>query len=196
MKKSLSIFTILFILLLTKSASANDESSLYETKNYSEKIVLDLTSLRGSSVFCQISNSEGVIIFSEELSINKERNKIFNLENLESGQYLFRISDDVQVTYYKVTKNESGIRYMDKNEKIFRPTIVNRGNGTIDFHLLALGKNIEMEIVNSKGQKLFQQSYSDLETISKRLTIKQTSEGQYTVKVKIGDEVFYNELSL
>ena len=66
-----------------------------------------------------------------------------------------------------MSKDESGIQYMDKNEKTFKPTFLNRGNKEIDFHLLAFGKEVQMEIFNSKGQRLYQESYKGLETISK-----------------------------
>ena len=167
-----------------------------DAKTNNEKIVVDLSSLAGSDVSCQILNEEGIVVYVDDFRVQRSGLKSYNLENLESGQYTFILNDIRQTLEYNVVKEDYNVSIQDSPEVTFKPTITNSNKNIADFHLLSLGKNVILELNNSEGKEIFKQSYEGTNTISKRFNMTGSPRGEYTLTVRVGDVTYYEYINV
>ena len=192
---------ILSVLLVIGSFSQLKGNDRYlfvsvNAKTNNEKIVVDLSSLAGSDVSCQILNEEGIVVYVDDFRVQRSGLKSYNLENLESGQYTFILNDIRQTLEYNVVKEDYNVSIQDSPEVTFKPTITNSNKNIADFHLLSLGKNVILELNNSEGKEIFKQSYEGTNTISKRFNMTGSPRGEYTLTVRVGDVTYYEYINV
>ena len=192
---------ILSVALFIGSFSQLNGSDRYffisvDANTNNEKIVVDLSSLAGSDVSCQILNEEGIVVYVDDFRIQRSGLKSYNLENLESGQYTFILNDIRQTLEYDVVKEDYNVAIQDSPEVTFKPTITSSNKNIADFHLLSLGKNVILKLNNSEGKEIFKQSYEGTNTISKRFNMTNSPRGEYTLTVRVGDVIYYEYINV
>ena len=199
MKKTIkNIFTMSMLVFISQGIQANSITGLITTNSDMEeqKVVLDFSTMAGDEVFCQIFDAAGQEIFAEDFKTQNRAVKPFNLKQLPTGEYSFRLSGINKVVMFDVAVEDESIVDIKDQEVIYRPTVVKQDGDIVDFHLLSQGKPVTVKIVDEAGKEIYQKDYSDEVTISKRFSIEDNTSNQFTVMVKVEDEVFYNYLTI
>jgi hypothetical protein len=198
--KNLVLNTLIFILssIITINLSASEIPFLVKAASNTDNmnVVLDLSKMSEQTVKCQITDRQGMVIFSEEIHVEEGVFKPYNLGNLDIGTYEFKVFNKSLVAKYDIEIKTSGVSVHDNNDVTYKPSIRLKQDKSIDFQLLSLGKEVAVELINNNGDVLYQKSYENQSTISKRLILKELNKGQYTVKVNVGEETFYEYLSI
>ena len=199
MKKNL-VYLVMALLFASQTAFANNIIPGLLTTGSSpanqQKLVLDLSTIGGDKVLCQIFNEEGQEIYADNFQVNDRSLKPFNLEQLPSGVYSFRLSGNTQLVKFNVQVDNKAIVYSASQDVTYKPMVVQRMNDRVDMHLLSQGKDVTIKLVNEKGEEVYQKRYNDQVTISERLNVSELDSGLYTVAVKVGEEVFYNYVTI
>ena len=167
-----------------------------EGNTVSERVVFELTSLEGDNASCRIYDEEGLLVYVDDFEIDRTVRKFYNLELLSNGNYKFVLKDDTQTIEYEVIKGLNGINITEQPEITYRPSIFKGDENTINFHLLALGKNVKVELLNTTGNGIYTQDFTSMSTVSKKFNMKNSPKGEYTFRVEVGNDVYYEYITI
>tara|TARA_B100000497_G_C7662727_1_gene399286 strand:+ start:280 stop:879 length:600 start_codon:yes stop_codon:yes gene_type:complete len=193
--KNLTSFLLVLALGLAFISNANaSDRYLFiglDSKTNNERLVVDLSSLDGSIVSCKIIDQNGVYVYTDNFKVQRAGLKWYNLENLKSGSYTFILNDENQTIEYKVKKERSKISIQESPNITFKPIVTSVTKNISDFHLLSLGKDVFIELYNDQGEELYSKEYIGENTISQRFNLSLSPQGEYTLKVRVGDMIYY-----
>ena len=198
MKKNIQqLLCFSLVLLFSTVGLANDRGLLLDTENIvkPDKVLLDLSELNGDKATCTIYDNEGIIVFSEEIIPAQKMIKSYDLDQLSTGSYRFVLNDQTQTLEYNISKTTSGVEVSEKAKITFKPFVKSTKRESY-LHLLALGKNVNINLLDRKGNLIYQETFENQKTISKKFNLQNTPRGEYTLKVRVGDNVYYEYINV
>lgn len=200
MKKVLLNLSIVIVSMLVSTASFSKSINPLNlnvlTTSESKKLVVNLSHMYGSSVTCSIIDQSGVIIHKEKIETRTQTVKKYDLSKLKPGNYTVVIDDLMSIERLKVKLTADGITFtQNKSEIVYKPNVQVKDNGMVYFNLLALGKPVKVTVYN-KDEPVYSEEFTDLNTVSRKFAFRNSSDGEYIIKVKVGDEVFFNQVNI
>lgn len=200
MKKVLLNVSIVLVSMLISTSAFSNLSNPYNvnvlTTTESKKLVVNLSHMYGSSVTCSIIDQSGNIIHREKVESSTQTIKRYDLSNLKPGNYTVVIDDLMTIEKLKVKLTADEIIYsQNRSEIIYKPTIIVKDNAMVYLNLLALGRPVKISVI--KGDSLiYSEETKDEGSVLRKYTFAESPAGEYIIKVKVGDEVFFNTVNI
>lgn len=141
----------------------------------------------------RLLDSDGNIIYSEQVSKGMAYAKRFDLNNLESGNYYLEVEDSIKELTYRVALDETGAKVgglMESTKPVFRK----RGD-KVFLNLLNLDlQEVEVSVYDSSDRILFSETIKGEQLVQKAFNFEKAYTNSYTVVVKDGDNTYYEEV--
>lgn len=176
--KSQFINTFIAIILTAVSVFATStEPSI--TPNGTKSFILNHTDWNSSFVDITITNDEGINIYSNHQQL--DRSKKYSLENLEAGDYVVSISNEIKTVRNNLTITEKGMFIDFQADTTYKP-VFNFHNDNIDMNYLSAGVNTRIYI-KKNDVILYKVDIEDSLTINKRFDVSNLPSGDFSIVV-------------
>jgi len=196
-----NIKTILFattLLLITSNVFANEVRPTVKVLNAKNKVfALVIDDTRLTEVNFKIIDKDGLVLLNEDVKINNEISKSYNLASLPNGIYEIELEDDISFRKQVVKLTFENLEILEKEErKIFKPTVKKDGDYIL-LNALTLDKGqIEIAIFDKKGVELFSEKFEHKQTIHRKYNIANLNYDNYIIEVTIGRKIFRSYITL
>lgn len=200
MKKVLLNVSIVLVSMLISTSAFSNVSHPFNvnvlTTTESKKLVVNLSHMYGSMVTCSIIDQSGNIIHREKVESRTQTIKKYDLSNLEPGNYTVVIDDLMTIERLKVKLTADEIIYsQNRSEIIYKPSIKVVDDAVVYLNLLALGKPVKISVMKD-NTIIHSENTADEGSVSRKYTFAESPAGEYIIKVKVGDEVFFNTVNI
>ncbi|MDE3741382.1 hypothetical protein [Maribacter polysaccharolyticus] len=140
-------------------------------------------------------DGEGNVIFTESLEDNSEYSKKFNLGNLESGVYTLEVEDAIKETEFTITLEDYTVAIKNKSERT-KPVFRTKDH-MVYLNLLNLEKeDVAIAVYDEDERMVASKIVENEQVIEKAFNFKEAHRGHYTIKVKKGNDTFYEEINV
>ncbi len=161
-----------------------------------KKLVVNLSKMYGKQVTCSILDEGKNVVYREKVATGSQIAKRYDLNALPLGSYTLVIDDALSVEKLGFTLTDETIIYHSaKSQVVYKPIIKVGDNKKVSFNLLALGKDVEIAVMDD-NKTLYQKTYSDMPSINKQISFEDVLTGEYTVVVKVAGETFYKTVNI
>ena len=158
----------------------------------SKSIIVDLANIQSEGVKIVLEDETGRVFVNETVNAQKQFTQKYNLKNLEAGDYRLVITKNGVKTIqpFKLT-DKSVVMFEGERKDKFLPT-VHFNSAKLDVNVL-LGNysNIQVNIYDNEGRKVFEDINYVVLTLHKRYDVEKLAPGFYVVEVIAGDETQY-----
>jgi len=202
MKMNISNTLLLAALLLaTLPALAAGNDNLPDVSidklQYGQKVSVELNNLKSEAVI-RLQDETGQTLSKALVEAGNGRAvKIFNLEQVVPGRYQFVVSTKSKETLQPIEVTTDDI-LIDQNERqvYFTPTI-RIGDDFVDVSWLN-GKvsDLTFEIQTSKGDRVFEDEFTNILKVERRYNLSKLERGDYMVVVSTPYKRHYESLSI
>ncbi|MEG3655916.1 hypothetical protein V5097_00800 [Arenibacter palladensis] len=192
MKKVLKSITVMTLMFITMTSMANNPKISLTSGIDSKSLVFEMDAQTMESKI-RMTDKNAQTIYSENV-LNANYSKKFNLKDLEIGTYNFIIENPFSSVVYTFVVDSKEIKIKNKEENtsksIFRITgnkiFINLFNGD--------QQKVDIEILNSSSDIVFQESTKGELLIGKVINFDKAIKGNYTIIVKNGKETYYQNI--
>lgn len=192
MKKVVRSIAALAFLFTTNTAMANEP--ILKTETTSKSVVLEW---EDEIVVANLSfvDSDGNVIYTDEVNGVSDYIKKFNLNTLAAGNYFLIVEDGSKEITYSIEINENNVLIAGKDE-VLKP-VFKEEEGRLFFNYLNLeSKEVSLAVYDSFGRKLFKETFENEMYVSKVFNFSDAFVGDYTVVVKADSGTFYKYVSI
>lgn len=180
----------------TVAAFANDSEAPSITINkigYEKKIGVVMKNLSGE-VTITIQSENGSPLVEEKVN-QVEYAKIFNVANLEAGNYVFTVKSGLRELEQPFEVADKGLVLDAKKRREFFAPIFKSDGENVDFQLMA-GKltTINVNIRSSAGEVVFEDLIKNVVKVEKRYSLRQLPKGNYTVMVSTPEKDYFYDV--
>jgi hypothetical protein len=188
-------FMVIVFATTAVAAFAKDSEAPSITINkigYEKKIGVVMKNLSGEVTVTIQSESGAPLI--EEVVNQAEYAKVFNVANLEVGNYIFSVKNGLRELEQPFEVADKGLVLDAKKRREFFAPVFHTNGDNVDFQLMA-GKltTISVNIRNSAGEIVFEDLIKNVVKTEKRYSLRQLPKGNYTVMVSTPEkEYFYD----
>ncbi|MCB0548050.1 MAG: T9SS type A sorting domain-containing protein [Phaeodactylibacter sp.] len=183
MKKIIQLTIVLFA--VTSMSMANNLLPSITLKNIPAERKFSL-SIEGLTEKAEItlSDIDGQVLLSQKTEGQKEFAKVFNLNQLPSGDYFLTVATSLRETVQPITLTETEV-LVDYNKKreFFSPVIQVKGEH-IDVSMFngRIG-NVTINILDHNNETVFQEKLENVLVVEKRYNLDQLHWGRYSIEV-------------
>lgn len=183
MKKIIQLTIVLFA--VTSMSMANNLLPSITLKNIPAERKFSL-SIEGLTEKAEItlSDIDGQVLLSQKTEGQKEFAKVFNLNQLPSGDYFLTVATSLRETVQPITLTETEV-LVDYNKKreFFSPVIQVKGEH-IDVSMFngRIG-NVTINILDHNNEPVFQEKLENVLVVEKRYNLDQLHWGRYSIEV-------------
>jgi hypothetical protein len=180
----------------TVAAFAIDSESPSITINkigYEKKIGVVMKNLSGE-VTITIQSESGSPLVEEKVN-QAEYAKIFNVANLEAGNYVFTVKSGLRELEQPFEVVDKGLVLDAKKRREFFAPMFKSNGENVDFQIMA-GKltTINVNIRNSAGEVVFEDLIKNVVKVEKRYSLRQLPKGNYTVMVSTPEKDYFYDV--
>jgi len=137
----------------------------------------------------RIVDSNGVVIYSENVTKANIYTKKFNLYNLSEGVYFLNVENALKETVFKFTIKGSNITIAERKENA-KP-IFRKKEERVFLNLLNLGKEmVKIKVMDSEGRIVFEETVLDKILVEKIFNFKEAFKDTYTVLVQDKNDTY------
>ncbi|MFT4533629.1 MAG: hypothetical protein ACJA1A_003543 [Saprospiraceae bacterium] len=149
------------------------------TSNGNKSFIIDKKVWKSNAVDILIENKNGETIYSNHQ--NLERSKKYSLENLEAGDYIVTISNEIKSVENKITITKERL-FIDFDANTTYKPVFNILKNSIDINYFSAGVKTTIYIQNNGGT-IYQMDIKDSSSINKRFDVSKLPTGDYSVVV-------------
>lgn len=176
--KNQIINTLIAVIFSTISVFATStEPSI--TSNGTKSFVIDNKVWKSNSVDISIQNENGATIYSNHQEL--ETSKRYSLENLEPGNYIVSISNEIKTVENNITITTDGL-FIDFNVNTTYKPVFNILEDNLDINYLAAGVDTRIYI-QKNDDIIYQMDINNSLSINKRFNTSKLPPGDYNVIV-------------
>lgn len=191
MKKMVRSIAAVALMFSMTSVMAN-EPKLRLSTDAEKSLTFQLdTDSRDTKV--SIVDSDGNVIYTDNIQGVELYTKKFDLGNLASGSYFLVVENELREISYNIDVNASDIEILDRDENakpVFRKT-----GEKVFLNLLNLDqKDVKVKVVDSEGRIVFKETISDTMLIEKAFNFENAFDDKYTIMVVDGDNSYYEDV--
>ena len=187
--------TLMLVVLLGLTTIANAETRGMNKSFLAKAVVIDFENVKKGQLL-QVIDSEGFIIYSEELASDGNYEKVFNFDALLNGMYTIELEKDFEILVRPFQIKDYAILFDDSKEyRRFKPFISTENS------LLKISKlNLESLPVNLriyyKDELIYSESFKDQLMINKVFRLSSKMKGNYTAKIIGEDKTFVHHFKI
>ncbi|MBT8293111.1 MAG: hypothetical protein HKP39_13170 [Eudoraea sp.] len=191
MKLNLKFTAMIALMLTTVVGMAREPKLSLITNGESKSLVVELDT-QHDKTFLKIIDEDQNIIFSEKVSETSYTKK-FDLNELESGSYYFEVDDALRTLVYPISVENKEVKILKRIENT-KPVFRLKGD-RLFLNLLNLeGKDVQIKVFDSNNRTLYKEVIENETVITKAFNFESAYEDQYTVVVKEGKNIYYEDI--
>ncbi|RAJ11701.1 hypothetical protein [Arenibacter echinorum] len=192
MKKFLKSIAVMALMLITMTSMANNPKISLTSGIDSKSLIFEMDALSMESKI-RMTDQNSQTIYSENI-LNANYSKRFNLKDLEIGTYNFIIENPISSLVYTFVIDNNEIKIENKEEYTAKPIFRIAGN-KISINLFnGNQQKVDIEILNSSSDIVFQESTKGELIIGKVINFEKAIKGNYTIIVTNGKETYYQNI--
>jgi len=159
-----------------------------------KSLVFEMVSASGESVVAMKDENHNIIFYDNVRGTDYA--KKFNLKNLETGTYYLEVENASQFVTYTLSVENMEVKIINKEER-FTPVVFGKEGNKVYLNLenSDLSK-VEIKIMDENNAKVFGESLASQRTIDKTFNFENAVKGLYTISVKDGKKVYYQNVSV
>ena len=161
------------------------------------KFALEVTDLRQAAQL-EIRSQYGVALFQEDLPAGQAYRKLYNLENLGTGQYeLVLVTPQREIVQpFRIHARGIDLDTAQRFER-FLPVVTLTPQRQLNFSLLQtqIGA-VELTLVNADGRVLYEEKLPAALAQQRRYDLAQLEPGYYLLRVKTGEHTFSRDIDI
>lgn len=193
MKKA--IRTIVAVLLLFVAANVNAADGLDLKINDQQNLVVELQGVESRAVL-SLRDEYGTVIFKDQFLNQNNYSKTLSFEDLPNGSYSLILDKEFTVSTSTIHKSGKNLIVdSEKYEFVFKPMFKTYGKKVLVYMANPTESNTEIEIYDLSGEQVGNLKTKDI-VLKKTFDFTEVPSGEYTLKVKSGDHVFYKTLQI
>lgn len=193
MKKA--IRTIVAVLLLFVAANVNAADGLDLKINDQQNLVVELQGVESRAVL-SLRDEYGTVIFKDQFLNQNNYSKTLSFEDLPNGSYSLTLDKEFTVSTSTIHKSGKNLIVdSEKYEFVFKPMFKTYGKKVLVYMANPTESNTEIEIYDLSGEQVGNLKTKDI-VLKKTFDFTEVPSGEYTLKVKSGDHVFYKTLQI
>ena len=191
MKLNLKFTAMIALMFTTVVGMAREPKLSLITNGESKSLVVELDT-QHDKTFLKIIDEDQNIIFSEKVSETSYTKK-FDLNELESGSYYFEVDDALRTLVYPISVENKEVKILKRIENT-KPVFRLKGD-RLFLNLLNLeGKDVQIKVFDSNNHTLYKEVIENETVIAKAFNFESAYEDQYTVVVKEGKNIYYEDI--
>lgn len=188
--RSIAVVALMFV--VATGLAKEPKLSLTPNVEKSLNFEMDKTS---EQTFVSIVDTNGVIIYTEEIAVANIYSKKFNLKNLPEGSYFLKVEDALKETVFAFVIDDSEIKLMERKENV-KP-VFRKKDGRVFLNLLNLEKEVvKIKVFDSDGRIVFQETITDEMLIEKVFNFEDAFKDNYTVIVKNKKNTYFEAVTV
>jgi hypothetical protein len=189
--KNTAVVTLLFISL---STMAYQPGVRLVNGIEAKSLVFELVSASDESIVAMKDENHNIIFYDNVTDTDYA--KKFNLKNLVTGTYFLEVESASQFVTYTLAVENKEVKIIDKEEK-YTPVVFDKEGNKVRLNLenSDLSK-VEITIMNENNAKVFGESLASQKSIDKTFNFEKAVKGLYTISVKDGKKVYYQNVSV
>lgn len=193
MKKIVRSIAVVALMFVVATGLAK-EPKLSLTPNVEKSLNFEMDK-RSEQTFVSIVDTNGVIIYTEEIAVANIYSKKFNLKNLPEGSYFLKVEDALKEMVFAFVIDDSEIKIMERKENA-KP-VFRKKDGRVFLNLLNLEKEvIKIKVFDSDGRIVFQETITDEILIEKVFNFEDAFKDNYTVIVKNKKDTYFEAVNV
>lgn len=191
MKTNLKFTAMIALMFTTVVGMAREPKLSLISNGESKSLVVELDT-QHDKTFLKIIDEDQNIIFSEKVS-ETSYSKKFDLNELESGSYYFEVDDALRTLVYPISVENKKVKILKRIENT-KPVFRLKGD-RLFLNLLNLeGKDVQIKVFDSNNRTLYKEVIENETVITKAFNFESAYEDQYTVVVKEGENIYYEDI--
>lgn len=191
---------MVLFLLATTQVGATAITSLEIIPIQSEKMFLLAIKAKGQGkVSIQFVDAKEQVLFSSEIKNREKFNHKFKLNDLPNGHYKLIIEDELKSTEQPILIDSEGVAIdPSTRQHMYKPHVkVNQASNWLDLNwLMATKGTFQLEISDDAANVLYTEQINDAWAVHQRYDVKNFPRGNYFLKIKGNNQVFYKEFYL
>lgn len=138
---------------------------------------------------------ENHVIYSERFNKYEIHAKKLDLNKLPIGAYVLKLENDLRIAEFGISVEKNGVSII--SEKIDNKPVFRKRAGKVFLNFLNtdLGP-VDISVRDAMDRLLFSETMDGKFVVEKAFNFKGAFEGGYTIKVKDGDNVYFEEISV
>ena len=198
MKTLIKHSLIVAVLFTTLTSYASGVEPLVKVEGKDNKaFTLKMNDLKSQQVKIVIKDNNGIILHTEELNVNTEYFKKYDLTALPTGDYTLEVEDQsiVKVMPFEVTNSD--VLFSEENEtKVFKPVLRQRGTMVDVMYKTIESKSTRITIYDEEGNLLENKKIAAGQNVETIFDFSNLNNGSYSINFHNGDRVFSQEIAI
>ena len=191
MKLNLKFTAVIALMFTTVVDMAREPKLSLVTNGQSKSLVVELDT-QHDKTFLKIIDEDQNIIFSEKVS-ETSYSKKFDLNELENGSYYFKLDDSLRTLVYPIRVENKEVKILKRIENT-KPVFRKKGE-MLFLNLLNLdSEDVQIKVFDSNNRTLFKEVIKNETVITKAFNFESAYEDHYTVVVKEGKNIYYEDI--
>ncbi|NQZ78060.1 MAG: hypothetical protein HRT61_18445 [Ekhidna sp.] len=156
MKKSVNSILVIILLMIATTGKANGSLKVHIYEVGESKFKVEVLNIRGKAVsFIKDQNDQ--ILFERKLNKEESTSLIFDLSNIEDGEYTFIVEDQFKRQTVPFTLIEEKVSvHFEQMDRLNFPQLIRDNNKVLVKFLSNDEQNLKLAIRNRLGDTLFQ----------------------------------------
>ena len=156
MKKSVNSILVIILLMIATTGKANGSLKVHIYEVGESKFKVEVLNIRGKAVsFIKDQNDQ--ILFERKLNKEDSTSLIFDLSNIEDGEYTFIVEDQFKRQTVPFTLIEEKVSvHFEQMDRLNFPQLIRDNNKVLVKFLSNDEQNLKLAIRNRLGDTLFQ----------------------------------------
>ncbi len=193
MKKIVRSIAVVALMFVVATGLAK-EPKLSLTPNVEKSLNFEMDSA-SKRTFVSIVDTNGIIIYSENIAEAIIYSKKFDLKNLPEGSYFLKVEDALKETVFTFVVDDSEIVIAERKENT-KP-VFKRDSQRVFLNFLNLEKEeVKITVYNSESRVIFSEKVTDTMIVEKVFNFEKAQKDQYVVIVKRLNDTFYKDVAI
>ncbi len=185
-----SIATVALMFVVATSAAKEPTLSLTPNEEKSLNFEMNTTS---EETLVRIIDTNGTVVYSENITAAIEYSKKFNFQNLAQGSYSLRVENDLKETVFTFFIEDSAIKIVERKEN--SKPVFRKAGQRVFLNFLNLEKDdVKISVYDSNNRVVFNETIKETMLVEKAFNFENAFEDTYLVVVKNGTETFYEDV--
>lgn len=194
MKNILKSSAVAVLMFISLTSMANVPGVNLVNGSTSKSLVLAMVSSTNAQDV-SLKDANGNTLFYDDVT-DHSYTKSFNLKNLDEGTYFINVNNKEQSVVYTLVLEADGINILNK-EMVKKPSVFDTNGNKVN---LNLNNNdltkVAIEVINQDHAKLYKEVLTGKKTIDMTFNFESAVQGEYTISVKDGNEVYTQEINV
>lgn len=191
MKKIVRTIATVALMFVVATGMAK-EPKLSLTPNAEKSLNFEMDT-KSEQTLVQITDTNGAIIYSENIKAALEYSKKFNFESLSNGSYFLKVENDLKETIFTFAVNDAEIIIVDRKENV-KPVFRKNGRRVFLNFLNLEKEDVKITVYDSENRVVYSETITDTMLVEKAFNFESAFEDTYMVVVKNGKDSFYEDV--